>query len=171
MFLPENTKAMDSKRMIFESLRGATVSAFANTEFLVKSYLIAISDRSDFLMSDGYSHKVEALFKNFRSSFEDDKFSNEFRGLIGDLVDVFESVIDDRNQFVHGRSRLLSDGETVEMLRYLPSRENNYQVIRSTYELASLENRVKFFDHICQNLIDIILKLDNSFDLGIRAKI
>jgi len=171
MFIASGTPNAEFKRKKFESLRGATVSAFANTEFLIKSYLISISNRSDFECSGGYSHKIDTLLKNFRTSFRDPIFPKEVSVLANDLIDSFESVIDDRNQFVHGRARLIYGGKTVEMLRYLPSSENKHRIIRSTYQLNELESRVQNFDKICRELIAIILNLDNSFKLGIVKEV
>ena len=170
MFIDKLTEESENLRLKFNFLRGATVHSFAAAEFMMKSYLLALTDDERFDDGGGYSHKIEKLIRNFRLSFKKNNFFQTTCDDVNLLIEKFEVVIDDRNQFVHGLARLIVDKQQVEMKRYLPNK-NGVDIIIKTYNLETMEDSVKIFDEICQAIILLVMKLDDTLGLGLKEPV
>ncbi len=165
MFVDELTPESELLRKKFNDLRGATVSAFAHAEFMMKTYLIALSNTEKFEDGGGYSHKLEKLTQNFKTSFAANSFPDFICSDVNLLIDAFEKVIDDRNQFVHGIDRLNTSKGEIVMKRCLPASGDRHQIILKKYDLDTMEENVKTFDEICRAIISLIMDIGSLFDL------
>jgi len=169
VFIDELTPESEELRVKFNSLRGTTVNAFAHAEFLMKSYLLALSNDERFDDGGGYSHKIEKLVSNFCVSFEkNDFFPQIIRDDVNLLMGAFKKAIEDRNQFVHGLARLIVKERKIEMQRYLPAKNNEVNIVTNVYDLDTMEESVRIFEDICNSVILLVIKLDDTLELDLK---
>lgn len=167
MFVSENTTEAKILRQQFEYHRGQVVSSFAHCEYVIGMFLYAIQDSEQF---DGeFAYPVVKRVKKFRNVFEDNEDLNSFQGDAFLLIECFEKVINDRNDFVHGLARLnVSTGEvTIRRIGALSGSSSREQC--ATYKLDDLEERVQTFAEICMAIISLIWNVDIQFKLGLSS--
>lgn len=173
MFIKDLTPEAEQLRKDFEFLRGSAVSSFANTEFLMKALLVKFDEKAKFPNSGGYYNSIESVVSNFKLLFKNPEIPDSLRDEVIFLMDNFEKVIADRNQFVHGSAKLNSLERTVVMKRFrprkgkIPAGEPKYKIIPKTYDLDNMEKNVEIFDSICRSIISLILEIDYKLQLGI----
>lgn len=167
MFVSENTTEAKILRQQFEYHRGQVVSSFAHCEYFIGKFLLAIEDSDEFIGK--FAFPVEGRIKKFREVFEKNHSLKNTQEDAILLIDSYEKVIKDRNDFVHGLARLDVSKREVTMERISPVKGDLSAVTIATYKLDNLEEKVRIFDRICRSIIALILNIDSQFKLGLSS--
>jgi len=178
MFVDQESPESEILRNKFNRLRGETINEFSNAEFMMRAFLVAFDEKAEFDNSAGYFNSIESVTRNFKLVFENLGLEDAITEDIFLLIKKFETVINDRHQFVHGLARLNTKGRRVDISRFRPKKSNEpkplegekkYELKNSSYYLDNLEERVHDFCEICGGIIELIRYLDGRLGLEIPS--
>lgn len=150
--------------LLFQRLRGAAVSSFAEAEFAMGD-LMGAMESANCEPNVAFSQQVEKRLTAFKLACLFHADEADIRERVNWATSNFEAVIQDRNAFVHGSAKLFPEERKVEMLKLSPKKGRNHSVQCFVYDLNSLDDRVRHFELICTNIIALSWLLADKLGL------
>lgn len=127
--------------------------------------ILSAMERSCRFPNVKFGYNVETRLSEFKRACLLKAEGKEIIDRIGWAVSSFEAAINDRNALAHGAARLIPDDRAVELLKFHPTKADIYNIVRFVYDLDTMEEKVRHFDHICRNIIGLSWLLAQSCDL------
>lgn len=160
-----NHENAEELQLLFQRLRGAAVSSFAEAEFAMGD-IIGAMEAAGSEPKVVYSHKVEKRLLAFKEICLFHAGDDEIRKRVEWATLSFGTVIQDRHALVHGSAKLFPNERKVEVLKLTPKKGQNHSVSRFIFDLNLLESRVSEFDRISRNIVGLSWLLADK--LGLR---